>query len=254
MPPYVNPPKRRRPLPASPVLIGVITRIKDMEIVKSKHWYRIPIRFAPKGRADYLAFYQTKEFGDEGESINYYTKISDCQIVKRRELLPDEESHPRGGEDYYKLSLGKIMRTPHRIYNEAGRRVTFLFTTLAKLKSAREITDLYLRSPIEEIMLRELKCNMINASYQHYLFEENRCICRLDFAIFCNRGKIAIECEGSAWHERYEDQLKDMERENYLASRGWIVLRFPAREIFKDINKCIVKVKKAIDSLGGQLQ
>jgi len=49
MPPYVNLPKRRRPSPASPVLIGVITRIKDMEIVKSKHWYRIPIS---RGSAD----------------------------------------------------------------------------------------------------------------------------------------------------------------------------------------------------------
>ncbi len=88
----------------------------------------------------------------------------------------------------------------------------------------------------------------------YYLFEKNKCICRLDFAIFCNRGERAIECEGRAWHERYEDQLRDMERENYLASRGWIVLRFPAREIFKDIDECIVKVKKAIDSLGGQLQ
>lgn len=254
MSPYVNLSNKRESTPTSTVLVAVISRKKDMKIVKSAHWYRIPVKFAPRGRADYLALYQTKNFSDEGEAINYYAKINDCKIFKRCELLPDEEPHPKGNEDYYKLELGRIMRTPHRIHNETKRRVTFLFTTLAKLRTAREIIDLYTRNPIEELMWRELKRNMINASYQHFVFDKDKSICRIDFAIFCNKGKIAIECEGRAWHERYRDQLRDIERENYLASRGWIVLRFAAKVIYKDIGKCMNRIKNAIDTLGGQLQ
>ena len=252
MVPYVNLPKSPRTGPLSPVLVAVITREKDLEIVKREHWYRIPVRSAPQGKADYLALYQTKKFGDEGESVNYYSEIFDCKIVKRRKLLPDEEPHPRGNADYFKLTLGKVLRTPHRITNETGRRVIFLFTTLEKLKSARDVTDLYTRNPVEEIFWKELKKNMINASPQHYVFEKGKCVRRLDFAVFCKNGKIDIECDGRAWHERYTDQIRDKSRDNYLTSRGWMVLRFSAKELFKNPGACVITIKKTISSLGGQ--
>ena len=249
---YVNLPKSPRTGPFSPVLAAVITREKDLEIVKREHWYRIPAKSAPRGRADYLALYQTKKFGDEGESISYYARILDCKIVQRRKLLPDEEPHPRGDADYYKLTLGKILRTPHRITNETGRRVTFLFTTLEKLKKAREITDLYMKNPVEEILWKELKKNMINASPQHYVFEKGKCVRRLDFAVFCRNGKIDVECDGRAWHERYTDQVRDKSRNNYLTSRGWMVLRFSAKELFKNPGACVNTIKQTITTLGGQ--
>lgn len=252
MAPYVNLPKRPGTGPSSPVLVAVISRQKDLGIVKRERWYRIPVKSAPRGRADYLALYQTKGFGDEGESINYYAKIWDCQVVKRRELLPDEEPHPRGDNDYYKLTLGNILRTPHKIYNETRRRVTFLFTTMEKLKKAGEITDLYVRNPAEEILWTELKKNMINASPQHYVFEKGRCVHRLDFAIFCRNGKVNVECDGRSWHERYEDQIKDKKRDNFLTSRGWMVLRFPAKELFKNAKDCVNTIKQTISTLGGQ--
>lgn len=62
MSPYINP--SERPIPSSPVLVAVIKRKKDLEILKKRHWYRIPVKSAPKGRADYLAPYLSRGFGE----------------------------------------------------------------------------------------------------------------------------------------------------------------------------------------------
>lgn len=150
--------------------------------------------------------------------------------------------------------MGNILKTPHRIYNETRRRVTFLFTTLERLREAREITQLYLKNPIEELLWRGMKKEWINASPQHYIFDDNgRYIYKLDFAIFCRKGKIDVECDGRAWHEEYRDQLRDRERDNYLASKGWIVLRFPAIKIYRNLLECVKRIKEAIRALDGEI-
>lgn len=252
--PYINLPPRPLSSPDSPVLVAIVPRKKDMRILKREHWYRIPVKFAPKGRADYLALYLSREFGEEGKSISCYTRIIDTKIVKRRELLPDERFHSRAEEEYYKLELGNIFRTPHKIYNETGRRVIFLFTTLQKLKKAKEITDLYTGNPIEDLLWKRIKKELINASPQHYIFDDKgKYLYKLDFAMICKKGRIDVECDGRAWHERYKDQLRDRERDNYLASQGWIVLRFPAKEIFQNLSGCIERIKETVKSLGGQI-
>ena len=80
--------------------------------------------------------------------------------------------------------------------------------------------------------------------------------------------KIAIFCDGDFWHGRDYNRLKDkltktfwrtkieknMERDirynKELKNRGWIVLRFWGSEINKDVNKCVNKVKKALNKRG----
>ncbi|MEO0071536.1 MAG: hypothetical protein ABIK39_05575 [candidate division WOR-3 bacterium] len=57
----------------TPALVAVITRRKDFEILKRERWYRIPVKTAPKGlkMIKFIAFYQTKVFGEEKWAVNY---------------------------------------------------------------------------------------------------------------------------------------------------------------------------------------
>ena len=51
------------------VLIAIMPKLRDMEIARVLGWYRIPMKTAPKILlTDYIAFYQTKDFGEEHKS------------------------------------------------------------------------------------------------------------------------------------------------------------------------------------------
>jgi len=85
------------------VLIAIINDKRDFAIVQSQNWYRIPISSAKKwlkGRwpPRWLAFYQTKVFGDEAYSVNYYAQVLDIQKMRRWQLFPNE---PPGKKDNY---------------------------------------------------------------------------------------------------------------------------------------------------------
>jgi len=48
------------------VLVAIINNPNDFKITRNKHWYRIPVKSAPRyWKADYLAFYQTRVFGKD---------------------------------------------------------------------------------------------------------------------------------------------------------------------------------------------
>jgi len=83
--------------------------------------------------------------------------------------------------------------------------------------------------------------------------EGKHCRYRLDFAIFCQRGKIALECDNEKWHSSPERRLRDRKRDRYLRKHRWVVLRLPGREIQSDIDGCLQKIEKAINVLGGVL-
>src|SRR3989304_3044887 len=100
------------PDPTSLILVAVLADPRDLEIVRLLGWYRIPLRTAPKVVAvDYLAFYQTGAFGEEGGEdhrwqIQYIAPVRGHELTTRAELLRDEPDHPRAREEYYKLQLG----------------------------------------------------------------------------------------------------------------------------------------------------
>ena len=57
------------------MLIGVVRRKKDLEIILKKHLYRIPLKHCPVQKFDYIAFYGTSLLGKEGKAINYYARV-----------------------------------------------------------------------------------------------------------------------------------------------------------------------------------
>jgi len=129
--------------PSSLILVAVINSPRDLEIARLLGWYRIPLRNAPKVVAvDYLAFYQTGVFGEEGGRIRYVAEVRGHELATRGELLKDEPDHPRANEEYYKLQLGPLERLPQPVLADKWRRVTFLYTIGNYLLNARTMNDL----------------------------------------------------------------------------------------------------------------
>ena len=233
------------------VLVGVVNRKKDLEMAFKEHWYRIPLKHLPKRKAKYLAIYQTRVFEKEGKAINYYASIKGSSFHQRRELLPDEKNHPRSEDYYQKLNLGSLRATPYRIENRYGRRIGFAFITLERLLGSKEISELLNIVPIEEIMRQALENYRIKASGGYSIMENKRLRYRLDFAIFCKKGKINIECDDLRWHSQPKQRQKDKKRDRWLKKRGWIIFRFSTEEIKNNTAKCIKILKQAIQNLGG---
>jgi hypothetical protein len=97
--------------------------------------------------AEYLAFYHTRTAGIDRWAIRWYAQILRCAVVQRRELLPDEASHPRAHAYYYRFALGPLHRLPLPVPAARLRRVTFINTTFGKLITATDIRDLWQGSP-----------------------------------------------------------------------------------------------------------
>ena len=232
-------------------LVGIVNRRKDMDIAVKNHWYRIPVKHAPKRLPAYLAFYQTRAFGKKGKSIRYYARVRSFSTVRRRELLPDERDNPRTNEYYYKFSLDKVRQTNRIIRNDSRRRISFGFTTMAKLRTSALVCQLFGIAPLEDIMRRALQKRGLKAVHEHCIMEDGRCRYRLDFAIFCHQGKINLECDNEKWHLTRQHRIYDRKRDQYLKRRGWVILRLPGRKMQSDINACLKRIEKVINELGG---
>ena len=145
--------------PYTTVLVAIINNLRDFAIATDEHWYRIPVKHTPPRaiNAPVLAFYQTKAFGPEAWAINYWAEAQKWEIVKRIELLPQEASHPRAQDDYYKIRLGEIERLPHPIVSRKWRRITFIITTWERLMRAQEVKELLHGDIWEERLYRALR-------------------------------------------------------------------------------------------------
>ena len=238
----------------APVLVAVMNNQRDFEIARQEGWYRIPVKHAPRRLgAEYLAFYQTKAFGEEGWAVSYYASIRRVHLVQRWDLLPQEADHPRADDWYYKIEIGPLQRLPHSIPSQRLRRITFIPTTLARLLSAGEINDLWLGSEEEERLWEAFKRNEIRVERRVFLREGDEAYL-IDFAALCRRGKVAILCagagplgEGSGLRER---PAADYE----LAAAGWKVMRFSPQQIEASLEDCLSSIRQAIAQEGGLLE
>lgn len=132
--------------------IAIMNNGRDLHIARTQHWYRIPVKSAPKRLEEmsYIAFYQTKAFGDQKWSINYWAEIKNIRIVRRSELLPLEDDHPKANDRYYKVETGNLKQLADPITSKRGRRIVFIPTTVEKFRAAKEINDLFHESPLED--------------------------------------------------------------------------------------------------------
>jgi len=131
--------------PEDRVLVAVMNNRDDFERVRDAGWYRIPVKHAPSSTAesDYVAFYFTKAFGEERWAIHWYASLRGHELVRRRDLLPEQPDHPRANALYYKLQLGPLERLEPPIISLRWRRVTFIETTWDRFQMAQEVNELY---------------------------------------------------------------------------------------------------------------
>jgi hypothetical protein len=104
---------------------------------------------------NWLAFYSTKAFKDDKWAIHYYAPIQGHELVTRRDLIPSEPDHPRAGNWYYALQLGRLEHKLPPIVANRWRRVTFIVTTGDRFMNALEINDLFEQeSPAGQLFVR----------------------------------------------------------------------------------------------------
>lgn len=238
------------------VLIAILNKPLDLTIAREKGWYRIPMHSQEKWLKNtwppqWLAFYQTKIFGTEAHSINYYAKVSAIKYVPRFQLFPDEPRNEKSDRRYYKLFIENLQPLPNPIPSRRHRRIIFIPTTLKRLMAAQDINDLYHGSPLEESLWAKFNRLNIPAEREEFITIQDDNFA-LDFAIYCVKGNLDVETDGDTWHHAPEQVDSDKHRDNLLNTVGWRVLRFTSHQIQEQMQDyCIDKVAENINRLGG---
>lgn len=124
--------------------MGVINRKRDLEKAQREHWYRVPQGQAPQGiLAEYVAFFLSHAFKELNGGIHYYARRTGIELVRRRDLLPEEAGHPHAEAWYHKLQFEELQRKDPPILNPTHRPVSFIYTTWDRFIKAKVLADLY---------------------------------------------------------------------------------------------------------------
>ena len=234
------------------LLVAIINASSDFEILKTQGWYRIPVDTAPKRWPPrWIAFYQTKVFGDEAHAVRYYGRVARINRAPRHVLFPDEPENPKSGRVYYQVHIQSLEERYQPIPSRRWRRIVFIPTTWTKFTEAEEINDLFDDSPLEDTLWRHLRRECIPAERQ-WEWQHRQSRYMLDFAVFCHEGNLDIETDGDSYHANPDASVSDNERNNALAAAGWHVLRFNSLQINeRAADYCLPNVLDTINKLGG---
>ncbi|OIO91096.1 MAG: hypothetical protein AUK03_11930 [Anaerolineae bacterium CG2_30_64_16] len=232
------------------VLVAIMNSLSDFEILQEQRWYRIPVLSRPRAwPPDWLAFYHTRIFTAHPYTVVYYGRVARINRVGRRELFPEEPLNPKSDREYFQLHLQSLQRLSSPIVSARPRRNPFIATTWRKFSGAGQLNDLFDESPLEDCLWEEFKARQIPAERQ-WEVEVGDDRYYLDFALFCNKGKVDVETDGDTWHKHRTRE--DNQRNNAVASAGWHVLRFDTRQIRETADAyCISEVIGTINTLGG---
>lgn len=234
------------------VLIAVIKTPSDLKAAKEKSWYRIPVEHAPLKPFTHIAFYQPASFGRDGKRIRFYAGVKGISVRPRKELIPGETSHPRAENPYLRYSLSGVRELRRPVLNACGGRVSFAYTTLKRLLTAKDTLELFDVPALERLLGEELKKRNVKFRPQHVITQYGKCRYRLDFAVFCPKGRLAIECDGEKWHSSPSRRKKDAARDRWLARRGWTMLRLSEKDIIGDMSRTAARITLAVKRLGWQ--
>ncbi|ARK30760.1 endonuclease domain-containing protein [Halalkalibacter krulwichiae] len=67
---------------------------------------------------------------------------------------------------------------------------------------------------------------------------------RIDLALIGS--KLAIECDGKAYHSSPAQKAHDRRKNAFLRKHGWKVLRFSGKRIYRDLNGVLRKIENEI--------
>ncbi len=236
------------------LLVALLPRKSALDTLKNEGWYHIPVESAPKRwPPKVMAFYQGKVFGkEEGYKIRYYGEVSKINIVPRKELFPDDKENQHKAENlYYCVYIDKLEERPVPIVSYRPRRLVFIPTTQQKFELAEQINDLFDGSPLEDRLWEELRHIHILAERQWKIVVQGHNY-YLDFAVFCNRGKLAVETDGYTTHFDSRNQIDyDTWRQNEIELDDWRFLHYTTKQVNDEHAPYLTQIKKAIKQLGG---
>lgn len=115
-----------------------------------------------------------------------------------------------------------------------------LSISLAIMESLGDLF-IYEKTPIEKYMANAMLNTNLPIVEEQYKIGTKM----VDFAYL--EQKLAIECDGYKWHKQDKEQIeKDIERDKYLAKKGWRVLHFSGVQIRRNIEGCIKEIREAL--------
>lgn len=126
---------------------------------------------------------------------------------------------------------------------------------LEKDISSQERND---ESPIEEIMYEALKPVAKRLGYriqrEYPIYDEGRMELRYSLdMVFIEDGSgrllLDVETDGLTFHSGHQQMANDRSRDRWLLIRGVPTMRFTSREVFNDLDDCVVQVESALESL-----
>lgn len=237
--------------PKHDMLVCVLKYRIDMSILKDQLWYRIPVKSAPENLNEFkfLSFYQTKIFENENWMIKYYGPIKSITTLKRKQLFPHEPRNEKSEEKYHKIELYELLTLQKPIVSKRWRLIVFIRTTFDKFKRAEEINDLFHDSPLEDKLWKEIKKNQLVAERQFFQ-ARGRKKYFLDFAMFCQRRKLDIECDGKSHRSTNELIMRDQNRDKDLTKLGWEILRYDSGKL-RDVSLCVNEISETANRYGG---
>lgn len=227
----------------APVLVSVINDPEDLLRVQTQHWYRIPLAHAPSRiGADFLAFYQTGAFPpDERWAIRWLAPVRGYHLATRLELIPDEPDHPRAHERYHQVMLGDLALLPHPVPSQRLRRITFIRTTLGRLLEAREINDLWIRTPAQERLWQALQEAGLADQVEHEYRLVDDLPYTADFAVFSESERVALLVVDS--QKDLDDCIRERVGLDYsLARGGWRAIFVDASD-FGSVMSCLTALQ-----------
>ena len=234
------------------VLVAVLKTPRDLRILRERRRYRIPLSFLPRRPFTHIAFYEPREtFGARGKRIARYAKVVKREVRKRIELFPRERAHPRAHDEYLVCSFRALRALATPIRNVIPRRVSFGFTDLKTLRSATNILELYHIPPTEQMMEDELRRIGVRPIPEYRVSERGKRY-RIDLAIACASGGIAVECDNRKAHSGKLQRQKDRQKDATLRKLGWRVIRLTEKDILDNLDRCIARIKKSVAFLGGR--
>lgn len=197
--------------PDDRVLVGVINRRRDFEHARDRHWYRIPQERAPHGvYAEYIAFFLSgRTFREQSGGIHYYAARKGLELLRRRDLLPDEPDHKNADRVYYKVQLEPLQSRVPPIFNPTRRAISFIYTTWDRFVHAGEIGDLYSTADYYvDRIYHALRDSRVHP--QRYWEAERRETGQApQLRILCARGTVVASTEPAAGAILLDERLPD---------------------------------------------
>jgi very-short-patch-repair endonuclease len=245
--------------PDDTVLVGIVKTPRDVTIIDSERWYRIPVSTVRRDPKDWppkwFAAFEPIMATRSGQQILRYARVREVEEKSREELFPGEPAGDKAGNRYYQLHLEEIRQLPEPLRPRRTRRNPFIHTTLGRLETARDFNDLFsdaTEGGYEDRLWRELEAADIPAERQWPLTAARKRKFVLDFAVFCrNRTGLDIEVDGKRHHYLPEQSEYDSDRNNLLTTKGWSVLRFRTAELRESLRDCLSEIAQVIERKGG---